>query len=158
MRNPQMVSDLAPQIYQHLRDIEKHYMVEPDYLAKSQKEIKDTSRAFLIEWMADVHRKYKLKPETLYLSVNMCDRLMSKMEISKKQLHVIGMTAMMTTAKYEEIYPPTLKDLMECSENKFTRKDVLDMETKMLSVIDFDFMTPTPCRFLKRFKKMVPTF
>jgi len=143
-----MVSDLAPQIYQHLRDIEKHYMVEPDYLAKSQKEIKDTSRAFLIEWMADVHRKYKLKPETLYLSVNMCDRLMSK----------IGMTAMMTTAKYEEIYPPTLKDLMECSENKFTRKDVLDMETKMLSVIDFDFMTPTPYRFLKRFKKMVPTF
>ncbi len=157
-RNPQLISDYAPDIFQHMRDVEQYYMVAPDYLANSQKEIKDTSRAFLVEWMADVHRKYKLRPDTLFLSVNACDRYMSQVEIPKRKLHILGMTSMMATAKYEEIYPPTLKDLMECSEGKFTREDVITMETKLLSTIDFDFMSPTTFQFLKRFEKMISAF
>jgi len=40
-------------------------------------EVKDTSRAFLIEWIIDVHRKFRLKPETLYVTVYIIDRFLS---------------------------------------------------------------------------------
>ena len=35
---------------------------------------------------------------------------------------------MLIATKYEEIYPPELKDLLNVSENKFTREEVLVME------------------------------
>jgi len=56
-----------------MRDEEKQWMVDPEYLSKVQTEIKDTSRAFLIEWMIDVHRKFRLVPEALYVTIHIID-------------------------------------------------------------------------------------
>lgn len=56
-------------------------MVDPEYLTKVQTEIKDTSRAFLIEWMIDVHRKFRLVPEALYVTIHIIDQYMSKKKI-----------------------------------------------------------------------------
>lgn len=39
--------------------------------------MKDTSRAFLVEWIIDVHRKFRLKAETLYTTVYVIDRFLS---------------------------------------------------------------------------------
>jgi len=43
-------------------------MVDPSYISKVQTEIRDTSRAFLLEWIIDVHRKFRLQPESLYVT------------------------------------------------------------------------------------------
>ena len=72
-RNPQAVSEFAQDIYLSMRDEEKLWMVDPEYLTKIQTEIKDTSRAFLIEWMIDVHRKFRLVPEALYVTIHIID-------------------------------------------------------------------------------------
>jgi hypothetical protein len=58
-------------------------MVPVDYLAKVQTEIKDTSRAFLIEWIIDVHRKFRLTPEALYVAVYIIDHFLSQQHLSK---------------------------------------------------------------------------
>ena len=94
--------------------------------------MKDTSRAFLIEWIIDVHRKFRLLPETLYVTVLIIDRFLSLKQIKKNQLHILGVTALLVSTKYEEIYPPELKDLLTVSENKFTKKEVLEMELDIL--------------------------
>ena len=47
---------------------EKRFMVDPAYISKVQTEIRDTSRAFLLEWIIDVHRKFRLRPECLYVT------------------------------------------------------------------------------------------
>lgn len=56
-----------------MRDEEDGNMVDPDYLQKVQTELKDTSRAFLIEWIIDVHRKFRLTPEALYVTIHIID-------------------------------------------------------------------------------------
>lgn len=96
-------------------------------------EVKDTSRAFLVEWIIDVHRKFRLVPETLYVAVQLIDRYLSIKQIKKNQLHILGVTALLIATKYEEIYPPELKDLLSVSENKFTRSEVLEMERDILN-------------------------
>jgi len=78
-------------------------------------------------------------PETLYVTVSIVDRFLSVCEIKKSQLHLLGVTALLIAAKYEEIYPPELKDLLSVSENKFTKNEVLQMETKVLTTLDFNF-------------------
>jgi hypothetical protein len=60
-----------------MRELEPLYMIDSDYLNKMQNEIKDTSRAFLVEWIIDVHRKFRLMSETLYVAINIVDRYLS---------------------------------------------------------------------------------
>lgn len=74
--------------------------------------MKDTSRGFLVEWIIDVHRKFRLLPETLYVTVSIIDRYLSQVQIKKAQLHLLGVAALLIATKYEEIYPPELKDLI----------------------------------------------
>ena len=79
IRDPQMVAELATDIYKNIRIEENFMKVDAEYLNKVQApaEVKDTSRAFLIEWIIDVRRKFRLLPETLYVTVFIIDRFLS---------------------------------------------------------------------------------
>ncbi len=74
-----MVAEFATDIYINMRKTEQNLKIDADYLSKTQipSEVKDTSRAFLIEWIIDVHRKFRLVPETLYVTVFIIDRFLS---------------------------------------------------------------------------------
>jgi hypothetical protein len=148
------VAEFAQEIYDSMKELEPFYRIDNDYLSKMQTEIKDTSRAFLVEWIIDVHRKFRLMAETLYVTVNIIDRYLSLQQIKKSELHLLGVTALLISTKYEEIYPPELKDLLNISENKFNKADVLKMESKILSTLEFNFMYPSSLRFLERFRKL----
>lgn len=60
----------------------------------------------------------------------------------------------MIAAKYEEIYPPELRDFLSVSENKFTKKMVLEMEREILMTLDFRVTAPSSYRFLQRYKRL----
>jgi len=153
-RDPQSCSELADSIYRNMRKEEGEYLLEPDYLKKIQGEIKDTSRAFLIEWVIDVHRKFRLQPETLYVNVHVIDQYLSREPIGKSQLHLLGITTILISTKYEEIYPPKLLDLIQVAENKFSEKAVLEMERSVLQVLDFQVTAPSAFRFMQRFRRL----
>lgn len=60
MRDPQCIAEFAQEVYQSMMDKEPLYAVDYEYLSKVQNEVKDTSRGFLVEWIIDVHRKFRL--------------------------------------------------------------------------------------------------
>jgi len=62
---------------------EPEYQIDYEYLKKVQSEVKDTSRGFLVEWIIDVHRKFRLMSETLYVTIGIIDRYLSKVAIKK---------------------------------------------------------------------------
>lgn len=111
----------------------------------------------MVEWIIDVHRKFRLMSETLYVTIGIIDRYLSKVTIKKSQLHLLGVTALLIATKYEEIYPPDLKDLLSVSENKFTKEEVLKMEYTILQTLEFNFFAPSSYRFLERFRKISNT-
>ena len=67
-----------------------------------------------------------------------------------------GAAAMLIASKYEEIYPPTLKDFLTVSENKFTKAQVIEMEQSILSTLGFKLTAPSAYRFLQRFRIINP--
>lgn len=153
-RDPQNVSEFTQGIYQNMLRDEVNGMVDHQYLQKVQTEIKDTSRAFLIEWIIDVHRKFRLLPEALYVTVFLLDQYMSKKAITKNQLQLLGVTTLWIAAKYEEIYPPELQDFLLVSENKFTVKEVIEMEKDILATLNFMITVPSAFRFLQRYRRL----
>ena len=58
----------------NLRDDEEIGQVAHNHLLLCQVEVTDKMRAILVDWLVDVHLKYKCRPETIYLAVNLLDR------------------------------------------------------------------------------------
>lgn len=76
-----------------------------DYMG-SQPEINEKMRLILVEWLIDVHVKFELNPETFYLTVNILDRFLSVKPVPRKELQLVGLSALLMSSKYEEIWPP----------------------------------------------------
>lgn len=83
MRAPQCIAEFAQDCYLSMLEKEKEYRIDNEYLKKVQTEVKDTSRGFLVEWIIDVHRKFRLLPETLHVTISIIDRYLSMVNIKK---------------------------------------------------------------------------
>lgn len=142
--------EYASSILRHFYDVEKNFQVDPNYMNK-QSEISSKMRAILIDWLVDVHYKFKLQPQTFYLMVNYIDRYLELKNIPKCKLQLVGVVALFIAAKYEEIYFPTIKDLCYITANTYTREDILKMEVDMIDTIHFNLTLPTVYNFLCRY-------
>ena len=60
----------------------------------------------------------------------------------------------MIASKYEEIYPPQVSDFVYITYNAYNREEILQMESQVLSTIEFELNVPTSFRFLERFGKV----
>ena len=149
---PQDVDEYFDDICTELNNKEEKYLPNPNYMSK-QKDINHRMRAILIDWLIDVHLKYKMVPQTMYIAVNLIDRFLSINETSRIKLQLVGVTAMFISSKYEEIYPPELKDFVYITDNAYVKSEVLDMESKMLNCLNFDITFPTQWSFLEIFRK-----
>jgi len=68
-----------------MRIEEQRYHVRHNYM-DNQADINEKMRAILIDWLVEVHLKFKLVPETLYLTVNLIDRYLEKVEVMRDKL------------------------------------------------------------------------
>lgn len=74
-----------------------------------------------------VHYKFQLMEETLYLTINLIDRFLAVKQIARKKLQLVGVTAMLLACKYEEVSVPVIEDLVLISDKAYSRQEVLDM-------------------------------
>jgi G2/mitotic-specific cyclin-B, other len=153
-RNPQQVGDFAEEILKSCLSQEGQTQPASDYMAKTQKDIAEKMRQILVDWLVDVHYKFKLVPETLYLTVNLIDRYLEKKEVSRQNLQLVGVTAMLIASKFEEIYAPIVKDFVYITDNAYTKEEILQMEMQMLHTLDFEVNFTSSFRFLERFVKV----
>ncbi|KAF7143083.1 hypothetical protein RHSIM_Rhsim05G0047700 [Rhododendron simsii] len=126
--------------------------VSPNYMMR-QFDINEKMRAILIHWLIEVHYKFKLMEETLFLTVNLIDRFLECETVVRKKLQLVGVTALLLACKYEEISVPLVDDLIFISDQSYTRKEILQMEKEMVNALQFNMSVPTPYVFMRRFLK-----
>jgi len=149
--NSQLVSEYVNDIYSYLRDLEKSYNVKPNYL--QGKEITGRMRAILIDWLCQVHHRFRLLPETLYLTVSIVDRFLQVHPVSRNKLQLVGVTSMLLASKYEEMYSPEISDFVYITDNAYKRPDIIKMELLILNTLDFKLGKPLCLNFLRRNSK-----
>ncbi|KAL0543477.1 hypothetical protein IC582_018573 [Cucumis melo] len=150
--NPLAVVEYVDDLYAHYRKIENSSCVPPNYMTK-QIDINEKMRAILIDWLIEVHDKFDLMGETLFLTVNLIDRFLAQKTVVRKKLQLVGLVSMLLACKYEEVSVPVVGDLILISDKAYSRKEVLEMETVMLNCLQFNMSVPTPFVFLQRFLK-----
>jgi len=151
--NAQCVVPYLKDIMRCMRETEGKYLAPPTFMAQ-QTDINEKMRAILIDWLVEVHLKFKLVPETMYVTVNIIDRFLSKKSIQRNKLQLVGVTAMFIASKYEEIYAPEVRDFVYISDKAYSREEILKMEATVLGALNFNVTTPSAYAFLKRFVKV----
>ncbi|KAJ0456454.1 putative cyclin domain-containing protein [Helianthus annuus] len=152
-KNPLAVVEYVEDLYAHYRRIESYSMVSPNYMLTQQSDINEKMRAILIDWLIEVHHKFDLQHETLFLTVNLIDRFLATQSVVRKKLQLVGLVAMLLACKYEEVSVPVVDDLVFISDKAYSRSDILEMEKLMLNTLEFNISVPTPYVFLKRYLK-----
>lgn len=147
--NAQYCTAYVNDIQAYYKSLEATFTPNHGYMAK-QKDINEKMRGILIDWLIEVHLKFKLKTETLYLTVTIIDRYLEKRQVNRDRLQLVGVTALLLASKYEEIYPPELQDLVYVTDRAYSESQILSMESSMLNVLQFRLSGPTVYRFLPR--------
>ncbi|KAF1896900.1 hypothetical protein Lal_00034601 [Lupinus albus] len=146
------VSEYIDEIYQYYWVTEAHNPPLTSYML-IQTDITPHMRAILINWLIEVHFKFDLMPETLYLTVTLVDQYLSQVTINKSDMQLVGLTALLLASKYEDFWHPRVKDLISISAQSYTRDQMLGMEKLILRKLKFRLNTPTPYVFMVRFLK-----
>ncbi|CAH2054043.1 unnamed protein product [Thlaspi arvense] len=126
---------------------------KPQLYMHNQPEINEKMRSILIDWLVDVHVKFDLSPETIYLTINIIDRFLSLKPVPRRELQLLGVSALLIASKYEEIWPPQVNDLVYVTDNSFSNKQILVMEKTILGNLEWYLTVPTQYVFLVRFIK-----
>ena len=147
------VCEYAKEIHDNYLLKEAKHLPSANYMSK-QTDITARMRAILIDWIVEVHQKFKMQPQTLYICVNILDRYLERKVVKRDELQLIGCAALWTASKIEEIYSPEVQDFVHISDRAFKRSDLLAMEGQMLNVLDFKLTFPTHFVFLTRWARV----
>ena len=147
-----MVAEYAPEIFNYMHELEHKLAPDPLYM-NHQDELRWEMRAVLIDWVVQVHSRFNLLPETLFLTVNYIDRFLSRRKVSLSRFQLVGAVAIFIAAKYEEINCPTVQEVAYMADNAYSVDDFLKAERFMIDVLEFDMGWPGPMSFLRRTSK-----
>lgn len=153
------VTDYIDSIMSNLRDDEsKNFngcIVENEFdFMSTQRDVNSRMRSVLIDWLIEVHRKFKLLPATYFLGINMLDRYMAKKQLHRRKLQLAGCTCLWIASKYHEIYAPEMDDFVYISDNAFSASDLEGMEIEILKTLSFTLTVPTVLNYAQRYSKI----
>ena len=118
-----------------------------------QNEITWQMRQTLVDWLLQVHLRYHMLPETLWIAVNIVDRFLTKRVVSLVKLQLVGVTAMFIASKYEEVLSPHVQNFRHVADDGFTEEEILSAERFVLAALNYDLSYPNPMNFLRRISK-----
>lgn len=111
-------------------------------------------RSTLVDWLLQVHMRYHMLPETLWIAVNIVDRFLSNRVVSRSKLQLVGVTAMFVAAKYEEIMAPSVDEFVYMCESGYTKDEILKGERIILTSLEFAISSYcTPYSWVRRISK-----
>ncbi|KAH8919661.1 hypothetical protein BT69DRAFT_1223782 [Atractiella rhizophila] len=120
-------------------------------LIDQQPELEWFMRPYLVDFIIEIHEQYGLRPETLYLTLNIVDRYVSKRIVYKKHYQLVGCAALWIAAKFEDAKDriPTVHDLVSMCCNAYDEGAFIQMEGHVLQTIDWIVGHPTAEAWLR---------
>jgi G2/mitotic-specific cyclin 1/2 len=152
MDDPLMVAEYVHEIFDYMKELEISTMPNADYM-DNQGELEWKMRGILVDWLLEVHTRFRLLPETLFLAVNIIDRFLSCKVVQLDRLQLVGVTAMFIASKYEEVLSPHVQNFVHVADDGFKDTEILSAERFVLTTLDYDLSYPNPMNFLRRISK-----
>lgn len=116
-----------------------------------QPEIRWHMRPCLVDFLVEIHFTFRLRPETLYLTLNIVDRYISRRVVYTKHYQLVGCAALWIAAKFEDAKErvPTVQDLVQICHDTYEESAFTQMEGHVLSTIQWTLGHPTAEAWLR---------
>ena len=150
--DPLMVAEYVGEIFDYLKVLERATMPNPEYM-DHQDHLEWHLRGVLVDWLIEVHTRFHLLPETIFLAINIIDRFLSARVVQLEKLQLVGITAMFIASKYEEVLSPHVSNFRHVADDGFTEDEILGAERFILQALNYDLSYPNPMNFLRRISK-----
>ncbi|XP_035208346.1 cyclin-A1-like [Stegodyphus dumicola] len=135
-------------IYQYLKEKERNNCPLPTYILR-QPWISLSSRNIVIDALIYVTYVLEFDDNVLFLSVYYLDRFLSLVFVKGTKLAAVGFACLFIASKYEEATTDRLEDFVPFMKNICTKKEICEIERKILKTLGFDISGPTTCFFLE---------
>lgn len=112
-------------------------------------------RSILVDWLIEVHFKFRLQSPTLWLCINILDRFLSLKLIVRNRLQLLGVSSLLIACKFEEIFPPEIQDCVYITDRAYSKEEILTMEQLILQTLDYQLCIPTGFHFLTRYLNLI---
>lgn len=108
-------------------------------------------RPCLVDFLVEIHFTFRLRPETLYLTLNIIDRYVSRRIVYVKHYQLVGCAALWIAAKFEDAKErvPTVADLAQICRDTYDESAFIQMEGHVLSTIQWTLGHPTAEAWLR---------
>lgn len=116
-----------------------------------QPELRWFMRPYLVDFLIEIHQTFHLRPETLYLTMNVVDRYVSKRIVYKRHYQLVGCAALLIASKFEDSKDrvPTVHELSQMCCNAYDESAFTQMEGHVLSTIGWALGHPTAEAWLR---------
>ncbi|KAM0786621.1 hypothetical protein ACM66B_002073 [Microbotryomycetes sp. NB124-2] len=120
-------------------------------LIDQQPELQWYMRAYVVDFLIEIHQQHRLRPETLYLAINIVDRYVSRRIVFKKHYQLVGCAALWIAAKFEDAKDrvPTVPELCQMCDGAYDESAFIQMEGHVLSTINWVIGHPTSEAWLR---------
>jgi hypothetical protein len=146
-RNTNAIEEYVDDIYNSLLQ-EELLVSRYDYMP-FQDQINIKMRTILVDWLVDVTQKFKLRDETLFLTVSLIDKYLSTKRITRHKYQLLGACSLLIACKIEEIFYPELRDLEYICDKAYSKEEIIVFETEILKAIDYKIVPATCKRFFE---------
>lgn len=150
--DPLMVAEYVIEIFDYMKELELETAPNARYI-DHQPDLEWKMRGILVDWLIEVHTRFRLLPETLFLAVNIIDRFLSAEVVALDRLQLVGVAAMFIASKYEEVLSPHVANFSHVADETFSDKEILDAERHILATLEYNMSYPNPMHFLRRISK-----
>ena len=114
-------------------------------------QINEKHRAVVIEWLSYIVHYFSQSNETLFMSINIMDRYISKKKITLNIYQLVAISSYLIASKYEDTFTPSIDDLIYISKNIYKHNDITTMEKDILDTLNFDIFSVSSYQFLSSF-------
>jgi len=144
---------LAVDIDKYLSLIEKKRQLDSNFLKEAK--IDGRMRGILLDWIMQIQTKFKLSPETFYLSCCILDRIIVPLDVTKQNFQLIGLACIFIASKFEEVLIPNVHDFVYMGGDCCTIDNLFQAERDVLKALEFQLSFTYPIHFLRKMRLLM---
>ncbi|KAF9021463.1 hypothetical protein BDZ89DRAFT_1115951 [Hymenopellis radicata] len=137
-------------IIRYLHDMESITVIPSDKMIDRHLDSDWEGYHELIDFLVEMHHDFRLRAESLFLTVNIINRYLSRHECPYHKLRLVGCTALWIASKFEDLCLIPVSTLVHrCYEDDYEASSFIELETTILSALDWKLSHPTAKAWLR---------
>ncbi|CAH0669072.1 unnamed protein product [Spodoptera exigua] len=153
---PDRALDRDPRLLLNLLALERAHALHTDYFQNVQIDIQPFMRKVVTTWMLEVCEEQQCEEQVFPLAVSYMDRFLSQRAISRQQLQLLAVTAMLVASKFRQCHPLSVDLLCAYTDNTVFPQEVREWEVMLLQRLNWQLSIATAFDFVEPFLARVP--